>query len=242
MPNLPKWVADQMENILSSKYLNVEVIETIMYSEEIKKVRFSAELSHIDFYPGSSIVFRVSDRELRHYTPSVFDRKAGFFEIIFHLHGNGPGSDLAKRLLPGDRLKVSVPGGKKFYDKDKTFHFFFGDETSLSFFVALLKEVSGNKQCLRGIMEFNELNVNVPEDLGHDIKTVVRTPNDPAREAIRLLESGLAAKPELFSQSVFYLTGNVASVQKFRTVLKKHGITSKNIKLQGYWAEGSIGL
>ncbi len=37
MPNVPKWVADQMENLLSSKYLDVEVIETIRYSPEIKK-------------------------------------------------------------------------------------------------------------------------------------------------------------------------------------------------------------
>lgn len=242
MPNVPKWVADQMEYLLSSKYLDVEVTETISYSPEIKIITFRSELGHIDFYPGSSMVFRASDKELRHYTPSVFDPEKGRFEILFHIHGNGPGSRLADRLLPGDRLKVSAPGGKKLYDKDRTFHFFFGDETSLSFYVALLREINKNKQWARGIFELNEVNINVPEERGYDVKTVLRTPEEPAREAINLLEAWILAKPELFKQSIFYLTGNVASVQKFRMVLKKHGVSAKDIKLQGYWAEGSIGL
>lgn len=242
MPNVPKWVADQMENLLSAKYLDVEVAETISYSPEIKKITFRGELSHTDFHPGSSMIFRTGDRELRHYTPSSFDRERGTFEILFHIHRNGPGSKLAEQLSPGARLKVTGPGGKKLYDKDRTFHFFFGDETSLSFYVALLREINSNKQWARGIFELNEVNINVPEERGYDVKTVLRTPEDPAREAILLLEAWIIAKPELFKQSVFYLTGNVASVQKFRTVLKKHGVSSRNIKLQGYWAEGSVGL
>lgn len=242
MPNVPKWVADQMENLLSSKYLDIEVTETIMYSPEIKRIIFRAELSHIDFYPGSSMVFRTSDRELRHYTPSAFDRERGVFEILFHIHGNGPGSKLADRLLPGERLKVSAPGGKKLYEKDKTFHFFFGDETSLSFYVALLREIKKNKQWARGIFELNEVNRSIAEERGYDVKTVLKTPGEPAREALIILEAWIRAKPELFKQSVFYLTDNVASVQKFRSVLKKYGVSSKNIKLQGYWAEGSVGL
>lgn len=242
MPNVPKWVADQMENLLSSKYFDVEVAEIIQYGPEIKKLIFRADLNHIDFYPGSSMIFRTSDRELRHYTPSAFDREKGIFEIIFHIHGNGPGSKLADHLLPGDRLKISVPGGKKLYDKEKMFHFFFGDETSLSFYNALLNEININNQQIAVIFELNEVNRNIPEDLGYDVMTVIRTPDDPASEAIAILDIYTATYPDLVKQSVFYLTGNVASVQKFRTVLKKKGISSNNIKLQGYWAEGSVGL
>jgi NADPH-dependent ferric siderophore reductase len=242
MPNVPKWIANQMENLLSSKYIDIEVTETIRYSSEIKKITFRAELSQVDFYPGSSIIFRASDTELRHYTPSTFDREAGMFEIIFHIHGHGPGSTLADRLVSGDHLKVSEPGGRKLYDKDKTSHFVFGDETSLSFYDALLTEADKNNQRVRGILELNNINRNVPKDLGYDINTVLKTPDEPAREAIMFVETSILADPGLFKESVFYLTGNVPSVQKFRTVLKKHGINSKNIKLQGYWAEGSVGL
>ncbi|WP_315815368.1 hypothetical protein [Paraflavitalea speifideaquila] len=106
------------------------------------------------------------------------------------------------------------------YDKDKTTHFFFGDETSLSFYIALCREINKNNQCIKCIFELNEINRRIPEDLGYDVETVPRTPEEPAREAITLLEEYLTAQPELLKQSVFYLTGNIASVQKFRTVLK----------------------
>jgi NADPH-dependent ferric siderophore reductase len=242
MPNVPKWVANQMENLLSSKYLDVAVAETVNYSPEIKKITFRGDLSRVDFHPGSSMVFRASDTELRHYTPSALDREKGTFEILFHIHSHGPGSRLADRLMPGDRLKVSAPGGRKLYDKDRQFHFFFGDETSLSFYDALLAEISRNHQQVRGIFELNEINRNVPEQLGYDVMTVLKTPEEPARKAITLLETYITAEPELFERSVFYLTGNVASVQTFRTALKRHGVSSRNIKLQGYWSEGSVGL
>lgn len=242
MPNVPKWVANQMENLLPSKYIDVEVAETISYGPQIRKVIFQGKLNHVDFFPGSSMFFRASDTELRHYTPSAFDRLTGTFEILFHIHGNGPGSRLAERLAPGDRLKVSTPAGRKLYDKDRHFHFFFGDETSLSFYDALLREILRNNQWPMGIFEVNQVNRMVPKDLGFDIKTVIRTPNDPAREAIALMEASMADKTQLFKDAVFYLTGNVASVQTVRTALKRLNVSPKQIKLQGYWAQGSVGL
>jgi NADPH-dependent ferric siderophore reductase len=242
MPNVPKWIADQMENLLSSKYLDVEVIETIKYSEELKKIIFSADLQNIDCHPGSSMIFRASDRELRHYTPYNFAKAAGSFEVMFHLHGKGPGSALAARMLPGDRLKISAPGGKKLYEPKGDYHYFFGDETSLSFYFALMEEIHRNSQVCRGVLELNEGNLNVPEDLGCDIRTVLRSPENPASTAIAVLEADLAAIPRILRQAVFYLTGNVASVQAFRKVLRSLGVASRNIKLQGYWAEGSVGL
>lgn len=242
MPNVPKWIADQMENLLSSKYFDVEVTDTIKYSEDLKKVTFSADLQNIDYHPGSSMIFRASYRELRHYTPYNFAKATGTFEVIFHVHGKGPGSDLAARLLPGDRLKISAPGGKKLYEPKGNYHYFFGDETSLSFYFALMEEIDKNGHSCCGVLELNESNLNIPGDLGFDIKTVPRSPENPASTAIAVLQAEFAATPAILKQAVFYLTGNVASVQAFRKFLRSLGIASKNIRLQGYWAEGSVGL
>jgi len=242
MPNVPKWIADQMENLLPSKYLEAEVIKITNYSPEMKKVSFRADLQQIDFYPGTAMILRPSDTALRHYTPSVFDKKAGIFEILFHIHGNGPGSNLADNLLPGDHLKLSAPAGKKLYDRKKNSHFFFGDETSLSFYAILQEDIIGNDQSSHGIFELNAINQHIPKELGYDINIVQKTPADPGKEAINLLEGFLNETPQLLKQSIFYLTGNVASVQRFRTTLKQHGISGGNIKLQGYWSEGIEGL
>ncbi|WP_343667853.1 siderophore-interacting protein [Chitinophaga sp.] len=230
MPNVPKWVADQMENLLPSKFMDIEVGTITRYSSELKQITFRADLSKIDSFPGSAINFRVSDTEIRHYTPIDFDKTNGTFDVLFHIHGNGPGSHLADNLKPGDRLKVSVPGGRKLYDHSKHSHFFFGDETSLGFYISLLKEINKNNGKVYGIFELNEPNLTIP----YDIKTVPKTGD----AALAALDNYMHD----FRDSIFYLTGNVAAVQRFRSALKKHDISSRNIKLQGYWANGSAGL
>lgn len=116
------------------------------------------------------------------------------FEIIFHIHGNGPGSDLADQLEVGDSLKITVPGG----------------------------------------------NVEVPTALGFEAVTVLKIAGHPGQQAISYLES--IGEKDVVLNSIFYLTGNVASVQEFRKALKRIGVSAKNILFQGYWAEGSVGL
>lgn len=101
MPNVPKWVADQMEHLLPSKFIDIEVAAIAQYKIELKRITFQADLSKAAAFPGSAINFR---------------------------------------------------------------------------------------------------------------------------------------------EAIFYLTGNVTAIQRFRTILKKHDISSKHIKLQGYWAAGSVGL
>lgn len=238
MPNVPKWVADQVENLLPSKYLTIKVVDTIDYKAELRKVIFSADLRNIECYPGSCFLFRVGEKELRHYTPSAYDAEKGLFEVIFHLHGAGPGSALGGRLTVGDHLKVGIPGGRKMYDREKMVHFFFGDETSLGFYYALLNEIRINGQRAEGIFELDACNMG----FAFDLMKVLKTPARPASAAIEYLQEYLLREPQLFTDTVFYLTGNVASVQQMRSVLKQHGISSKHIKVQGYWAEGRVGL
>ncbi|WPV66253.1 siderophore-interacting protein [Chitinophaga sp. LS1] len=230
MPNVPKWVADQMENLLPSKFMNIEVGDISQYSREIKVITFHTDLSKIDCFPGSAINFRVSDTEIRHYTPVDFNKTNGTFDIYFHIHGNGPGSHLADQLTPGDHLKVSVPGGRKIYDPGKHTHFFFGDETSLGFYISLLGEINKNNGKAFGIFELNEPDLPTP----YNIRIVPKTPDAALAELDKYINE--------YREAIFYLTGNVASVQQFRTALKKHDVSSRNIKLQGYWAEGSVGL
>lgn len=242
MPNVPKWVADQLENLLPSKFLTVEVTAVIQYSPKIKGISFRGNLSGMDFFPGSAINFRVSETEIRHYTPFNFDKENGTFNIFFHIHGNGPGSNFADKLQPGDRSKVSVPGGRKIFDRDQQNHFFFGDETSLSFYAVALKEIVKNGQFATAIFELEEENRSIPEKLGLDIHVVRKSSENPGGEAVRLLNDWFARYPDPLTQSIFYLTGNATAAQQFRSVLKKRGISSKNIKLQGYWSEGRVGL
>lgn len=234
MPYIPKWIADSMENLLPSKFLNTVVNSSAFISPEIKNIVFAADLKEVDFYPGSAVNFRVSANDFRHYTISAFDSEAGIFEIIFHIHGNGPGSDLAEQLVAGDALKITVPGGRKLYKKEKECHFFFGDETSLGFYAALLQETKKNGQSCTGILELLKQNMEVPSVLGFVVVTVLKITDYPGQQAISYLESIYAQEKDMVLNAMFYLTGNVASVQEFRKTLKRMGVSSKNIVFQGY--------
>ncbi|MBB5620292.1 NADPH-dependent ferric siderophore reductase [Pedobacter cryoconitis] len=240
MPYIPKWIADSMESLLPSKFMNASVDSSVYISPEIKNIVFTANLKEVDFYPGAAVNFRISPNDFRHYTISSFDREAGTFEIIFHIHGNGPGSDLASQLKAGDHLKITVPGGRKLYHKEKERHFFFGDETSLSLYVALMQEMEKTGQSCTGVLELSEQNMEVPALLGFEAMVVLKIADHPAQQAISYLQS--IAEQDTVLNSAFYLTGNVASVQEFRKTLKRMGVSSKNIMFQGYWAEGSAGL
>lgn len=242
MPHLPAGMIDGLEKLLSSKFFEVEVISTVYINPEILKVTFRADLTKIEFHIGWAVMLRTGPKDLRHYTLSSFDRDTGHFDILFHIHGNGPGSDLALDLKVQERLKMAVPGGKKMLVLESRRHFFFGDETSLGLIQIFIKAVEEKRSQYRGVLELNSQNLDLAENLDLDLKTVLRTPEAPAARAIGYLNELKARTNFLDEDCVFYLTGNVASVHAFRDNVKRLGVSSKNIKLQGYWAEGIIGL
>ncbi|HEX8608382.1 MAG TPA: FAD-binding oxidoreductase, partial [Pedobacter sp.] len=92
MPRVPKWVANAMETVFSSQIRKVVVTEIIYLNPHIVKVSFKGNLEKIKFRSGQAIAIRVNETNFRNYTPSHWDSKKGIFEVIFHLHGNGPGS------------------------------------------------------------------------------------------------------------------------------------------------------
>lgn len=242
MPHLPEWIVDTIENVLSSKFFDAEVVSKSFINPEIMKVTFKADLHNMMFHPGWAIMLRTGINDLRHYTISSFDRERGLFDIIFHIHGDAPGSNLASNMDIGDAFKMAVPGGKKMYIEGQMQHFFFGDETSLSVILILIDEIKKNNGSYCGILELRSQNIEIPFLMNINVEAVIHTPETPALHTVNKFRQLLNQSDFSFNNTVFYLTGNVASVQAFRKELKNIGVNPKKIKLQGYWAEGSVGL
>lgn len=242
MPHLPEGMIDTIEKLLSSKFFEAEVKSAVYINPEILQVTFAADFNQIDFHIGYAVMVRTGPKDLRHYTMSSFDRESGVFDILFHIHGDGPGSDLAIQLKIGEKLKMAVPGGKKMFVPESNYHFLFGDETSLSFIQIFITEIQKTGGIYDGVIELRTQNHEVPEKLNIKLQSVLRTPKTPAAQAISYLMELKTETDFPLEQCVFYLTGNVTSVHSFRKEIKKLGVSSKNIKFQGYWAEGSIGL
>ncbi len=241
MPKVPKWVADALESVFSGFNRKVK-IENISYLHPfIKVIKFSGDLSGIKFKPGQAISIRVDETNFRNYTPSYWDSETGEFEVIFHLHGNGPGSNYIDRLKLNDIVNIGLPRGLDLYKNEFDYHFFFGDETTIGLFKSLKQVIEENGQNYIGILELNE------DTMHYELKTrygldIVSSSINKAQNAISFLQDLPDRVWKLWQNGSFYLMGNGRSIQNFRKALKEKGVNSRNIRTQPYWVEGKIGL
>jgi len=241
MPKVPKWVADAMESVFSGKSRKVNIIDVTYINSYLKKITFKGDFKGVKFKIGQAIVIRVDDMNFRNYTPSYWNSDEGVFEVIFHLHGNGPGSDYISNLNLNDTLNISLPRGFDLYKKDYHYHFFFGDETAIGLFKSLKQVIDENDQNYIGVLEVdaNSWNVKLTSECMLD---VVPTSTNKAENAILFLESLDDSIWNLWKNGFFYLIGNAKSIQNFRKALKEKGVSGKHMLTQPYWMEGKIGL
>ncbi len=232
---IPKWIGDLLEKSIGP---NLTVLEIVKLTPSIKKIRFQGDISKMKFIPGGASVTRVSDTEYRNYTIAYYNIEKGIVEIIFHVHGNGVGSQYFDSLKVGDRALVSEPRGRNQYNPEVKQYFIFGDETSLGLACALFPILKQNQHQFQFYFELDEENKNVPELLGLENVTVFSKDGSFKSEK-KVNELPVFHTTDWLSAN-FILTGNVKSIQTFRKVLKLK-ITGK-IFSQGYWLEGKKGL
>jgi NADPH-dependent ferric siderophore reductase len=233
--SIPKWIGGLFEGALSP---NVKILQTTYISPQIKKIRFQGNKSQTTIQIGYASVVRVSDTEFRNYTVSYHDSKSGILDIIFHIHGNGVGSQLIDRLCIHDELYIGPSRGKKMYNPKVNKQFIFGDETSLGFACSILPSLKQNNHQFQFYFQLNEENNDAPRLLGLEHYATF-----PKKGSFN--NEGWIRKLPVFNttdwqQANFILTGNAKSVQTFRKVLKEKKIG--NILSQGYWLEGKKGL
>lgn len=240
MPSLPKWINDTVENVWSSKFKECTVISTEMISHNLRRIRFATDLKDVHFEPAYAIGIRINDRDFRNYSPFHFNREAGTFEVIFHLHDtDAVGSNFASRLSVGDSIKMLMPRGKRFFDSAAKVHFSIGDETSLGSSLSIkqtAEEANRSFICLHELEEPSALKL-----LG---LYGYHSPKNSTMNMIEALTDFLKEEKETVSSNdaVFYLTGNGAKMPLIRKFLKAKGVDPKCIRSQAYWIEGKKGL
>ncbi|WPB73655.1 hypothetical protein KYC5002_31990 [Archangium violaceum] len=90
MPEMPAFLA----NVLEPRFARpARVVDVVDLAPSLRRVCLEGDsLKGVAFRPGDEIELRVSERAFRHYTPAVFEPATGSLEIVFYLHGRGPGS------------------------------------------------------------------------------------------------------------------------------------------------------
>lgn len=232
---IPKWIGDLFESTMRP---NVKVMNTSYICPQIKRIRFQGEISKMNFQVGYANVIRVTETEYRNYTVAFHDKEMWIFDIIFHLHDNGVGSQYINALNTGDELFISHPRGRRYYDPGVIQQFFFGDETGLGVAHALMPCLKKNNHQFQFYFELESTNKNAPGILGLENFTVF--PKDGSFWQEKWIHSLPLFQDTDWKTANCILVGNVKSVQTFKKVFKKN--MSGKIVTQGYWLEGKKGL
>jgi len=241
MPAIPKIIGDFMELAFKSKICKVNVLETEMISSTLRKVIFKGTFPKVKFKIGQAIIIRIDDTNYRNYTPSKWDSDTGLFEVIFHIHGKGPGSQFIANLTTNDSVTVGLPRGFDIYKPENKYHFFFGDETCISVFKSLKDRINADQNNYLGILELDKPAMLTTSAIELAVDVVPKS-SEKAFFAISMLHKLDSRIWELWESGYFYLMGNAKSIQAFRKVLKEKGVANKNIYTQAYWVEGKVGL
>lgn len=239
MPTVPKWVNDALEKIAPSMLRMVQVFNISYLNPQLKKIRLQGDFSKLTFEPGYTISFRVNDNDLRHYTVSYADAKAGVMEFIAHIHGDAVGAKFIDDLKPRDEIKMAIIGGSKQYDSKIKKQLIFGDETSLSLMVDFHSILKENEHQYQFYIELDEENINAPKLLRLENYTVF-SKNNVFRNKEKIRELPII-KNDQWKDANVVLTGNITSLQNFRKVLKEHNHKGK-LYVKGFWLEGKKGL
>lgn len=224
---------DAVETLLASKFLEVKVVAISYPAPAVKKVRFEGYCEAMHYYIGYAVAFRVNALDYRNYTPVMVDDDT--FDIVFHLHGKGPGSLFASRLEVGQAIRMLMPRGRKMF-RPAAAHFVFGDETSLGLFQAIRQEAGIRQQAFAGLLELDGDN----RDAAAMLQLPYIAKENPAAMAAAL--DTHFAKGAVAGESMYYLTSNARSIQACRKLLRERGVDNGRILTQPYWVEGKRGL
>ncbi|MGF1924181.1 MAG: FAD-binding oxidoreductase, partial [Bacteroidia bacterium] len=129
MPTLPKFLGDFMESSFKGNFAKVSVKSIKILSANLKAITFEGNFKNINYKIGQAILIRVDDTNFRNYTPSYWDNANKQFEVVFHIHGKGIGSQYINSLKLNDTVSISMARGFGLYKVQYKYHFFFGDES-----------------------------------------------------------------------------------------------------------------
>ncbi|SCC48361.1 hypothetical protein GA0116948_11098 [Chitinophaga costaii] len=114
MPSMPKWMNNAVENLLSAKFRAVTVIKTEYITQNVKNVRFAADLHGVECLSGYAVAFRINEEDYRKYTPYNVTLKKDvsiFFSICMAIR---PEVILQRHFPLINLIKCLCQGGKKF--------------------------------------------------------------------------------------------------------------------------------
>lgn len=219
----------------------VQVTANQTLSPNFRLIEFRGEgIKENTWSPGDKVQVKLDGGFItRTYTPIEWDVTEGRTQFLAYCHGNGPGSDWAKDVAPGDERQFFGPRSSISLADLGSSAVLFGDETS--FAIALALEKSSDATLKRQyIFEVNdkEESAAVLEKLGLPSPILIERQKDDAH----LNEIGAAILATVQLGNTYILSGKAQSIQYVSRALKAEGVNTKSLRTKAYWAPGKTGL
>ncbi|WP_298740714.1 siderophore-interacting protein [uncultured Chitinophaga sp.] len=176
---------------------------------------------------------KVADFEYRDYTPCGWDAETATCTLIIHTGHDGAGARWARNLQSGDIISYVGIGSSMQKPADNVHLVFLGDESAIGHFVAL-HQLAKRPLSVTGAIAFSEpAHQDAFREYFCDFGTVQAVVKTPGHDSNALLQ--WVAGHHFYSNTVFYLVGQIPVVVQLRNLLKAQGISGIQIKSQGFW-------
>ena len=183
-----------------------------------------------EWIPGQKIQIKVSENELRSYTPSKWAKDNRTFQTLIYNHRSGPGALWSESVLL--QTKVQVVGPRKSLDirgLQKNI-FFFGDETTFGLAYALIEsqDVHSIKCFFEGTKKFNSLAALASLGLDHHAFF------ERTKDEIHLKECAEQMHSQ-HTDEIIILSGKQSSIVRMEQYLHEKGVLPELVMKKRYW-------
>ncbi len=176
--------------------------------------------------------------EMRDYTPRYWDVEAGWIELDFVLHGDGPAAGWAAEARPGSTLVIGGPRGSLVIPMEFDWYLLAGDETALPAISRRIEELPSGADVL-AIIEVD----NPAEEQAFETRTNLRLTylhrHGAPAGTTSLIPDAIAAMQFPEGEAYAYIAGEVSISRAVRAHLtEQRGFSPEYIKAAGYWRLG----
>ncbi|MFD5830701.1 siderophore-interacting protein [Lentzea sp. NPDC060358] len=177
--------------------------------------------------------------EVRSYTPLAFDPATGTAEVLWYVHGGGPGSGWAASATAGTPCRLVGPRRAVPLRTSRRPLVFFGDETSFGTAVALRATPSGDGD-VRFVFEVDSVEESRAVLARFGLTDAALVARDAGDSHLDEVEHEVLTAYRSAGAGV--LTGKASSIQRLYRALRAAGARGRDITNVPYWAPGKKGL
>ncbi|SHN01784.1 siderophore-interacting protein [Chitinophaga sp. CF418] len=198
-------------HVIAAEYITDSLLAITLHLPDFEKWR---SCQHLKFETGKS--------HYRDYTLAQWDEASKQGVLLIDVGHEGPGSNWARHLLPGQSLVYAGPGGG-FHQPSNAAHLVcIGDASAIGQFTSLYHR-KGAQQQLYALISHQQ---SLPS-------SILDMPVITTYGHITGIERWLLQQPIPMHDTTFYTAGHIPMVVQIRKLLKR--LRAQQVKAQGFW-------